>query len=319
MRFASVTLLLQCLCVPALAHGAPAVPAATPESIVQRSRVEPITPRSAPPKWLDYEKIRLGFSLLKKHQSYIQQILGTSSLSSTFAARDTTPVLMQTGRLPRDFARRMRETDELLRPILQRSDDKEKFVSTNLEAAYQLGRLHVNVAERVTTPLRWDPQERVPINQQSYALVLYSFAWWPIEALAATRQIVLTGDDPELEGWFHYWSAVGYAMGVSESLLPTSYDRVRSLLPLLKRAQYTEAGPDLPQGVSILLGGQVRWLAEMASQQPGAKKKPSEEWLKDSARSLAKVIGLSPRLTEALGLGADPAADLLKYAQTESK
>ena len=305
-------------CIPSYAQDAPVAPSARTERLVQQSRVEPITPRSAPPAWLDYEKVRRGYSFLKKHQSFVQQILATSSLSSTFAAKDIAPVLMQTGRLPKDFANRMRETDDLLRPILQPSEDKEKFISTNLGAAYQLGRLHVNVADRVKGLLRWNAKERIPINQQSYALVLYSFAWWPIEALAATRQVDLSATSPELEGWFHLWSAVGYAMGVSEPLLPTSYEKARALIPLLRRAQYTPGGPDLPKGVSVLLGGQVKWLAEVASKQPGSENKPLDDLLKETAGSLAQVIRLSPGLSEALGLGADPAGALLKYAKAES-
>lgn len=136
--------------------------------------------------------------------------------------------------------------------------------------------------------------------------------------LAATKQIDLAVKSPELEGWFHYWSAVGYGMGLSEPLLPTSYEKASALVPLLRRAQYMRGGPDLPEGVSLLLGGQVRWLAAETSRQPRNKEKTPDQLLKETASSLAQVIRLSPGLSEALGLGTDPAAALLKHAQAKS-
>jgi hypothetical protein len=285
------------------------------EAVVRKSRTESINPRATPPKWMDYEKVRAGFALLEKHGPFIRQILATSSLSSTFAARDITPILMQTGRLPRDFTKRMKETGDIIDQILQPSTSRDEFVSKNLASAYQLGMLHKTVASRVAPTLNWDPKERVPLSQQAYGLVLFSFAWWPIEALAATKQIDLAGAGRDLDGWFHLWSVIGYEMGVSERLLPRSYEKARELVPLLRGAQYTGGGSEVPDGVSVLLGAQVRWLVEATPTPPDGPKKTPEKQLAETAAGLAQVIQLSPGLVEALGLGKDPTGELIEFAR----
>ena len=205
------------------------------ERIVQRARTHSITPRDTPPSWMDFDKVRAGGDFIKKHLDFINQILGTSSLASTYAAKDITPVLMQTGRLPKDFSRRLNETTEYIKLMMLPINGRDEFVSKNLATGYKLGQIHVGVAKQMKV-LHWNRKERIPINLQSFALVLESFAWWPVEALEATKQIDCTMPDKEIEGWFHFWSVMGYELGVSEELLPTSYAKAKELVALLKKA-----------------------------------------------------------------------------------
>lgn len=284
------------------------------ERIVRQSRIQPISPRATPPAWMDYDRVRLGFEFLKAHDEFIQQILGTSSLAATFAAKDIAPVLMQTGRLPKDFSQRLKETGRFMNAIMQPHDSREEFLTNNLAQAYQLGLLHAGVARQMKGVLHWNRKERAPLNQQAYALVLYSFAWWPVEALEATRQIDAGSASRELDGWFHLWSVIGYEMGVSEALLPTSYTKARETVALLRKAQYAGAGEAVPEGIPTLLGGQVHWLVAAASAQSAPDKPTPEQLLPGVAAKFAQVIQLSPGLSEALGLGSDPAAQLIRYA-----
>lgn len=286
------------------------------ETIVHQARHQAITPHSTPPSWMDYDKVQAGFGFLEKHDKFIQQILGTSSLASTFAARDITPILMQTGRLPHDFSQRLKETSAFINAILQPPHSRNEFQTNNLAQAYNLGLLHSEVAKQVKGTLHWSPKERVPMNEQAYGFVLYSFAWWPVEALEATKQLKLGKPSKELEGWFHLWSVIGYEMGVSEVLLPTSSTRAQAIVALLRKAQYAGKGEALPKGIPVLLGGQVRWLAEGAAAQAKAEKPSPEQLLPNMAGTLAQVIQFSPGLSEALGLGSDPTAQLIQYASS---
>jgi hypothetical protein len=289
------------------------------ETIVHQSRTQSIKPHAAPPSWMNYDKVRLGFEFIKKHDEFISQILATSSLASTFAAKDITPVLMQTGRLPKDFAQRLKETGRFMDAIMQPTNSREAFLSGNLAQAYQLGLLHAGVARQMKGVLHWNRKERVPMNEQAYALVLYSFAWWPVEALEASKQIDHEQVSKELEGWFQLWSVVGYEMGVSDALLPTDYAKARETVALLRSAQYVGAGDKVPDGIPILLGGQLRWLAAATSAQPGADKSTPEQLLSGVAGQFAQVIALSPGLSEALGLGSDPAAQLIQDASLPAR
>lgn len=260
---------------------------------------------------MDYDRVRKGYIFLNQHGKTVGRVLGTSSLASTYAARDVTPVLMQTERLPKDFNQRMKETEADTVKLLFPALGQEGFVKRNYAQAVALGQLHADVANAVRGQLGWDSKVRVPVNGQSFAFVLYSFAWWPIEAMIATKEIDLTKDQAAVDDWFHLWSVLGYGMGVPESLLPTSYARAKEVVELLRGEQYAKKGEKLPDGIPILLGAHVRQLAGRAA--VAARTTPEAETA-GAAKALAELISYSPGLMEALGLGADPAGRLVEYA-----
>lgn len=279
------------------------------EDAVRRARTLSVAPHAAPPAWMDDAKVRAGYVFLGRHRETVFRVMGTSSLAATFAAKDITPALMQTGRLPRDFDRRMQETTEAMAAIFDPPKDRADFVRREYSLATALGRMHVAVADQVRRPLAWNPKERVPMNVQAFALVLYTFAWWPVEAMRATKEIDLVRDAAEIDGWFHLWSVLGYGMGVSEGLLPRDAGQAARIVSLLRRAQYAGPGEKIPAGVPVLLGNHVR----MVAAQLGAKA-TSREAVPSAAKALASLIVLSPGEADALGLGPDPATRLLEYA-----
>jgi hypothetical protein len=217
----------------------------------------------------------------------------------------------------------MRETGDWMDTIFAHPESREGFIQNNYAQSFALGRMHAMVAQSTADSLRWNPKERVPLNQQSYAFVLYSFAWWPIEALIAKKAIDPVADRKDLDAWFHCWSVIGYGMGVSEDLLPRDYARAEAMIPLLRKAQYAAPGEKLPDGIPVLLGGHVRMLTERTAArfapkpvegQPARPKTNATLLYPAVAKGFADVLRVSPGLLEALGLTEDPAAQLVRYA-----
>ena len=292
-------------------------PDARLEAIVRQSRTQPMTPHNTPPAWLDYDKARLGSEFLKKHAQSIMQTLGTSALAASYAGKDTGPIVIQTGRLPHDFSHRLKETETSIAAMLEPFSSRQAFVTVNLARAYQLGLIHVAVANQVKGSLHWNPKERLPMSQQAFGFVFYTFAWWPVEALADGKQITLENGNPELDGWLHLWCALGYEMGVSEDLLPTSVSRAKEIVALLRKAQYPGVGEKPIAGIPVLLGAHLRWLSEEVAARSTAStsgKTAPEKLLPLIGAVFAQSIKRSPGLADALGLGSDPAAQLIKYA-----
>jgi hypothetical protein len=282
-----------------------------PELSVLQARAKSLTPRSSPPAWMDYDKVRMGYRLLEAHEAKVLRVFGTSSLAATFAAKDVAPVLMETGRLSKDFNRRMRETGERMVPMFQPPANRAEFLKKGYAEAVSLGRFHLSFAGVLQENLKWDPKLRTPINGQAYAFVLYTFAWWPIEALIARNELDPVKDAALLEGWFHYWSVMGYGMGAPEDLLPRTYERAKTLVSLLRTAQYAAPGEKRPDGIDVLLGGHVRMISERMA---ARSKSTLAETTPEAAKALAGQIALSPGLSDALGLGKEPILKLTEYA-----
>lgn len=268
--------------------------------LLARARTEALTPRREPPGWLDDDRLRLGAAFAARHNAFVQRVLTTSSLSATFAARDVAPVLMRTGRLAREFVPRMVRTGAQT-GALTRYASREEYVRRNYPQAVALGEMHREVGRSVRAALAWPASERVPMSQQATALVLSTFAWWPLEALFARRMADPERDRREIDGWLHLWSGLGYGMGIARDLLPTDLPMARDLAARLRRAQYAPPGEAPPEGVPVLLGGQVGMLRLLLGRA-------------HAATTLAEFLRLSPGLVEALGLGDDPVARLERYA-----
>lgn len=281
------------------------------EREVRRARTQSIRIRPQAPKWLAFRKVQLGYTFLGKHGKMAGQVMGTSSLAATFAAKDIAPVLIETGRLPKDFQQRMRETSEWMDSIFEPPKDADDFMKREYVRAVDLGRLHASIADMVRPNLHWNAKERVPVNEQAFAFVLYTFVWQPVEAMIATKEIDPVRDAEELDGWFHLWSVLGYGMGVTESLLPKNYEQAAKTVELLRKAQYAASGEPLPQGIPVLLGGNVNMVAAKLA---GKSKSDPKRMVPAAAIALASLFSLSPGLTEALGLGHDAVARLTEYA-----
>src|SRR5690242_6766326 len=73
---------------------------------VKLARTKHIHPHASLPSWFDWERTHRGLFFLKTRRDDFMSIIGTTSLISTFACKDITPVLMHTQRLPKDFVQR---------------------------------------------------------------------------------------------------------------------------------------------------------------------------------------------------------------------
>jgi len=257
---------------------------------------------------MDYDRVAAGYDFVAQHGKFAEQVMGMSSLAATFAAKDITPTLMQTGRLPKDFTQRMKETGQWIDKILDIPKDRADFTGREYMRAVELGQLHASVADSIRKSLNWDPKQRVPINGQSFAFVLYTFAYWPIEAMITTKQIDPVKDAKEIDAWFYLWSVIGYGMGAPDDLLPRTFARAKEIVPLLRKAQYTT---ETPAGIPILLGGQVRMIADQIA---ATSKATPEQAMSGAVKALGGLLMISPGECAALGLKDLPFAQLKQYA-----
>ncbi len=280
---------------------------------VAEARPLAIAPHATPPRWIAWDGIQRGLAFYERHRKPIGGVLATSSLVATYAAVDIAPVLMRTGRLARDYDKRIDETGEWIDAMVKPQSNLDSFLAENYRRAFDLGKLHASIAASMSAKdLGWRAAERVPVNQQAYALVLYSFAWQPLESMAAMHALDVAADSADVDGWCHLWSVLGYAMGEEEELLPRSYSRAAEIIPLLRSRQYAQNATDVPPGVPVLLRGELRMLM---APRAGAPPTPADVLQRRSAEMLANAISLSPGLQRALGLSDQPVDDLLKLVR----
>ena len=275
--------------------------------VLAEARRRPLAPKEKTLLWMDWARVKSGLTFYRQNQALIDQVLATTSLVSTYAAKDVAPVLLETKRLERDYRKRLEETGRWVAEMLAPAATAEEFRSRNLRRAYELGDMHLGLSRALPAEkLGWRSAERVTFNQQAYAFVLYTFAWQPVESLLAMGKLEEYQDYDRIGDWLHLWCALGYAMGVEESLLPRSFSDARAYGALLRRAQYMRAGESLPFDVTPLLRGELQMLAGAAD---------NEQALEKAVQGLSQMIHTSPGLSDALGLGKEPAIKLRELAR----
>lgn len=275
------------------------------------ARTKSITPKATPPANVDWNRVQDAFQFMGKHGQTIQTTNIAVSLVSTFACKDVEPVLIWTQEVVDNYDNRMDKTGQWISEMLHTPKDKQEFLKKNYSKAYDLGVFHRRVASRITPKdLGWNSHQRTVLNQQAVAFVLYALAWQPIETMEATHEIDAAKDAKAVDDWLYLWRIYGHAMGLEDALLPTNAKASRALVMRLRTAQYPSVGEHPMKDVPLLLRNEMAYMYKVLLQG-----QPATDDAKHKIRMvLAQSIDTSPGLSQALGLGKDPAPALEKIA-----
>ena len=271
-----------------------------------------LTLRKTPPANVDWTRIQSGFEFMKQHGQSISFTNGAAALVSTYACKDIEPVLIRTGEVVDDYDTRMDKTGEWINQMLTSVTSKTIFLQKNYERAFDLGEFHLRVASHITPKdLGWNPRERTVLNQQAVAFVLYALAWQPIETMEATHEVDPDKDAQGIDNYLYLWRTFGYAMGLEQPLLPTDAHAAVAMVSKLRTLQYPAPGQATPKEMPILLRNEMTYLYKVV-----LNGKPADDASKHQVRQmLAQSIATSLGLSQALGLGDDPAAGLEALAR----
>lgn len=296
----------------ATASGAFADPLARPElsrEFLLAARAEPLTPHEDPPEWLDWERAKRGIAFESKNSDLIGRTRGSLSLLESYASNDALPIVLGTGALAEEFAMRLRQTGRAFGEMTRPRSEVSVFLKRNYRRAVRVGRYHNELIEEIAPELDWDETSRVLFNQQSYAYTVLLFTWLPATKVADAGRVDLEGDRSSLEDYLHLWSALAYAMGVREELLPYDVDRAQELWERLRPLQLAGPRESPTEGQARLYRGLMGSLEDRFGDQFG---ETSEERRRAIAGFLGSQVESSPGLAAALGLGTSVQKSLIE-------
>jgi hypothetical protein len=284
------------------------------DAAVQEARSLPIQPRAQPPAWMDWSKVQRGLAFARQQGLLLMTVWHPLSLVETYAARDIAPVLVEAGGLTRDYSSRLRRTAQQVNAMVASRSSAEEFLRLNYRTAYELGQMHAALGQAIPADrLGWKQSERRVMNQQSYAFVLYTFAFTPVLVMEV-RGLPGAERTDALEAWYHLWSVLGYAMGVDDRLLPVDAATARETGMALRSAQFPSPGGTPAEGALRLLREELLYLISSRRGAAGAASNATAETI---LQPLAVSISQSPGLAEALSLGSQPLDALVRLAGPE--
>ena len=284
-------------------------PATAQTAAVQHLRTVRLAPLSTPPSF-DWQRIHNGFAFAAAHKKSIDDSWRTSGLTTMFASKDIVAVLIADAKYFNDYNRYAQRTVDGMDALIAMPQDKERFIQKNYKAAVSLGLMHLDLSQSVK--LQWNPKNRVPGSQQSFAYEMFAFTWQPIEKMLATQEIDSSKDAKAIDDWLYLWRTLGYGMGLDAQLLPTDTAQATQVMQMVRANQFFGAGEEIPRQVRTLIRNEMNYLYSLADH--GL---PIDDPTKlDIRKALAKEIGYTPGLSRALGLSDDPFQGLQQLDRT---
>jgi hypothetical protein len=176
------------------------------------------------PDWFDINRYHRTCYMFRRYELQVLASLLFASLPTSYAGAKGAHVLVRTYRLTNNPQRRVMETLQMLRDLLQA--DGLNPEGRGIRAMQKVRLLHAGTRYHLLNH-DWDTDYYgLPINQEDMAGTGVLFSYKVLEALPKFG-VELT--DEQVEDYIHTWSFISYMMGVDEDLLPHSFEEAHTL------------------------------------------------------------------------------------------
>lgn len=207
------------------------------------------------PGWANEHKIRLAESLFLRVGPEYAIALLFRALPVGYVAANTVKVLTSTGYLSSDLktgtAKRLLETTQFILDVMPRGALQPG--ARGIKSILKVRFIHSMVRYHL---LRhgWDSATHgVPVNQEDMAGTILTFS---VAAIMGMDRLQIRLSEEERDALVHFWSAVGYVIGVDESLLPQDYAAGKALYETIleHQARPSEDGRRLTAALGGFIG-----------------------------------------------------------------
>ena len=186
------------------------------------------------PPWVDWETLERGRKLFVRTHILSTSALLLGGMIESYTNPHIAKVLVYSGQLIQASTRRVFETGQMVYdthlPHGLYPDAQGFKTLVNIRLLHATIRLHIQKRQASLDETDSLGQD-CPINQEDSLFTLFMFNVIVIENL---KRLGLTFTQDELESYQHFWSYVGWILGVEEALLPHSYDHALELYRLIK-------------------------------------------------------------------------------------
>ncbi|OUS25267.1 hypothetical protein A9Q99_22000 [Gammaproteobacteria bacterium 45_16_T64] len=206
------------------------------------------------PGWVDFDELDKGRRVFRRYAPMQGLVLMCSSLIEGYAHNKPSQVLVSTGRLQRDVAKRIYETGQLLHNMV--GSEGIKPGSQGHRTLMEVRLIHSAVRQFLWSNGKWDTDKYdEPINQEDLAGTILEFDFMVARGI---RKLGVNVSEEEMSAMHYYWRYAGYVLGVSEELLTTTPEEQEVLALQLTSHLYepTSEGESLAKALLRDMSGQ---------------------------------------------------------------
>ncbi|MGE0791156.1 MAG: oxygenase MpaB family protein [Sandaracinaceae bacterium] len=196
------------------------------------------------PDWADQHAIAIGEEAFGVHGMSMICGLFCSALPHAYCAFRGATVLLETGRMTKDFTRRIVETAQFVMDVM--APGGLTGSGRGVRTTQKVRLMHAAVRHLLLHRGGWDSAALgVPLNQEDLAGTLLTFSVVILDALDVMG-IGMTAE--QKRAYFHSWCCVGHVLGIDESMIPRDIEDAYALYAAIRRRQFAPS----PQGKELL-------------------------------------------------------------------
>lgn len=191
------------------------------------------------PVWFDRNRLVKGQQLFKLYALEMMTLLGAMSLPYCYAASPGNKALYLSDKMRNSPGKRLMDTASfviaVLTPGTLETGEEGHLYINKVRIIHALSRYHLR--KQPTWNMEWG----LPINQEDMAGTNLAFSY---VILLGMQQSGFILSDKEKEDFLFTWRYIGYQLGITESLLPSSFLDARQLTATIKKRNFkkTEEG-----------------------------------------------------------------------------
>ncbi len=166
------------------------------------------------PDWVDFELMKKGQKMFLRYAPYSAAVLLGAGLIESYTAAKGNKVLIATGRLKSDIPRRIYETGQMMKDIMEEDGIRPGNVGwrTMLKVRLMHSAVRYHLLKRGFDVARYGH----PVNQEDMAITLHMFSYVELRGLETLGLYI---SEEEREGYHHLWRWCGLVLGVDPFFL----------------------------------------------------------------------------------------------------
>ncbi|MBK7604841.1 MAG: DUF2236 domain-containing protein [Saprospiraceae bacterium] len=153
----------------------------------------------------------------RNNQENIGLVLGLYSLPYCYLGADGARVLSFSARLNKDAFKRLVETGNFLKAVLNHDNWSEGKI---FAICIKVRLLHASIRYFILKSDRWDMKWGYPINQEDLVGTNLAFS---LIVLRGMEKLGLQADDSVKKAYINLWNVIGNLLGVQDDILPENY------------------------------------------------------------------------------------------------
>ena len=196
------------------------------------------------PDWFEQATHQRACQMFAQYEIPIMAALLFASLPMSFAAAKGAHVLTSTYRMTHNPYRRVLETIQMLRNVMQ--PDGLDPNGSGIQTLQKVRLLHASTRYLLTQTRDWDVDYYgIPINQEDLAgsSLLFSYI-----VVTTTPHFAINMTEQEQTDFLHMWNFISYVMGTQVELLPDTKKEAQFLAEKIRKRQFAES----PDGIELM-------------------------------------------------------------------